>query len=216
MQAPLAPTRLLLDDPLNRFLAAGCVLHVAADGQMRLPGFGPVPPVHVLLPGSFNPVHRAHWELARLAEQIVGQPAAFELSVVNVDKPMLTRAEICRRLTPFNWQASVWLTHAAKFVEKAEHFPGATFVVGADTALRIVSPEYYDHDAAKMYSALERIRELGCRFLVACRADARGQYLRQSNLPIPPSFGQMFEEIAPERFRWDISSTALRASGLTG
>src|ERR1019366_10168978 len=106
MQAPLAPTRLLLDDPLNRFLAAGCVLHVAADGQMRLPGFGPVPPVHVLLPGSFNPVHRAHWELARLAEQITGHPTAFEVSVVNVDKPILTSEEIRRRLTPFNWQGA--------------------------------------------------------------------------------------------------------------
>ena len=201
------------DDPLSRFLDAGNVLHVAADGQMRPPAFGQVPRTPLLLAGSFNPVHRAHWELARLAEQIVGQPAAFELSVVNVDKPILTRAEIRRRLAPFNWQASVWLTHAATFVEKAEHFPGATFVVGADTALRIVSPSYYDQDAANMCSALERIQKLGCRFLVACRADARGQCQRQSDVPIPPSFGDLFDEIPPERFRWDISSTALRTSG---
>lgn len=196
------------DHPLDRFLEGGRLLHVAADGQMSL--HVSAPPGQLLLPGSFNPMHRGHWDLADIAGQLVGQPAAFELSVVNVDKPTLTRAEISRRLLPFNWQASVWLTRAAKFIDKAACFPGATFVVGADTALRVVLPRYYENEE-RMLAAFARMRELECRFLVACRADVRGQCLRQGSLPIPPAFGDLFTEIAPEHFRRDISSTELRA-----
>src|SRR4051794_36184671 len=123
-------------NPLDDFLQAGNVLHIAADGQMR--SVAPLP--HALFPGSFNPCHQGHWELAHVAEQILGRPIAFELSVANVDKPRLTREEIRRRVTQFAWRASVWLTHAPRFLEKAELFPGISFVVGADTALRIVLP----------------------------------------------------------------------------
>jgi hypothetical protein len=171
---------------------------------------GRCPPAQVLLPGSFNPIHRGHWELARIAERLLAQPVAFELSVTNVDKPPLPREGIRRRLTQFDGQASVWLTQAPLFVQKAECFPGATFVIGADTAVRIVSPPYYDNSEPQMLAALGRIRKLGCRFLVACRADERRKCWRLADVAIPGSFVGLFAEIPPEEFRWDISSTELR------
>lgn len=193
--------------PLARFLQSGDVLHVAVDGQMLAAAEAP----RGLLPGSFNPLHRGHVELAQIAEQILGHPVSFEITVANVDKPCLTDQEIRRRLAQFAWRFSVWLTHAPRFVEKADCFPGVTFVVGADTALRIVSPRYYDHDETKMGQALRRLQERGCRFLVACRALESGQYLELNALPVPPQCRDLFQSIAPEQFRWDISSTALRA-----
>ncbi|MSQ93146.1 MAG: hypothetical protein EXR98_01170 [Gemmataceae bacterium] len=204
---------ILPNHPLDYFLQTGAALHVAADGQMVCAESGRCPGAQVLLPGSFNPIHRGHWELREVAESLLGQPVAFELSVANVEKPKLTRDEICRRLAQFNWQASVWLTHAPKFIDKAERFPGATFVVGADTALRILAPRYYGGDEALMLAALERLGSLHCRFLVACREDDRKQCLRCGDLPIPPAFRALFEEISPERFRWDLSSSELRALG---
>jgi hypothetical protein len=199
--------------PLDRLFLSGDPLHVAIDGRMQIADAERGAITRVLLPGSFCPVHRGHWELAHAAQDALGQSVAFELSVVNVDKPTLTREEIRRRLEFFEGQAVVWLTRAPTFVEKAVLFPGAVFVVGADTALRIVLPRYYDDSEPTMHAALRRIRALGCRFLVAGRVDALGQYWRCGDLPIPAEFRGLFEEIAPERFRVDLSSSELRRLG---
>jgi hypothetical protein len=51
-------------------------------------------------------------------------------------------------------------------------FPSTTFVIGADTAERLVAPKYYGDDEARMHVALEEIANLGSSFLVAVRIDA--------------------------------------------
>ena len=197
-------------NPLEQFLHSGAPLLVLPDGQMI---WNAAPPC-ALLPGSFNPLHQAHWRLAHHAAAILGQPVAFELSVANVDKPPLTQDDLRRRLTQFAWRASVWLTHAPRFVDKAERFPGTCFIVGVDTALRLVSPRYYA-DETYRDEALRRLRDLECRFLVACRVVAEGTCLGLDDVPIPSEHREMFQEIPEEHFRWDISSTELRQRGDT-
>src|SRR5918996_3781246 len=57
-------------------------------------------PFHgVLLPGSFSPLHQGHQGLARAASEILRTEVAFEISVVNVDKPPLEETEVQRRLS---------------------------------------------------------------------------------------------------------------------
>jgi hypothetical protein len=156
-------------DAVDRLLA-GELDRVTAqpDGQIMLSA----PPPLMLLPGSFNPMHAGHGLLARVAEEIRQQPLTFEISVTNVDKPPLVGATVRHRLTQFAWKWPVELTRAPTFVEKSRLFPRATFVIGADTAERLVAPKYYGDDEARMHAALEEIGSSGGSFMVAVRIDA--------------------------------------------
>ena len=154
--------------------------------------------------------------MALAAERLTGHAAAFELSVVNVDKPPLAAEEVRRRLHQFQWRSGVWLTRAPTFAEKADLFPGATFVLGADTVARILSSRYYDEADAGLMRAVEHIRAQGCRFLVAGRACEEQAFVGLTQLAIPKGFADLFEEIPEKLFRRDISSTELRAGGGAG
>ena len=147
-----------------------------------------------ILPGAFNPVHAAHWGLADAAERTLGLPVAFELSIVNVDKPPLAPDVIQRRHAPFAGRAGLWLTSAPRFVDKGQLFPGAVFIVGADTAERVVNPSYYDGDVDKMRDALARLRDHGSRFLVACRVSSGGECVTLPDVPVPPAFRESASE----------------------
>ena len=179
---------------------------VCPDGQLLRAA--PVPAA--VLPGSFNPKHAGHVGLAETAAAILGAPVHFELSATNVDKPPLGADEIRRRLAQFAWHATVELTRAPTFVEKSRIFPGAAFVIGFDTAERLVAARYYGGEA-QMRAALREMAGRGTRFLVAVRRDASGRLRSLGDAPIPAEFADLFAEIPEGRFRLDMSSTELRA-----
>jgi hypothetical protein len=192
--------------PLLADLLRGALPAVCADPDGRLHPGGSSPPA--LLPGSFNPLHAGHVGMAEAAARRLGIPVAFELSAVNVDKPPLTEEEARRRLAQFD-RHRVWLTRAPTFVEKARLFPGCCFVVGADTAARIVEARYYG--AGELRAAIGEIRDRGCRFLVAGRL-AGGTFVGVDELGINAEFRDLFQGLSEGEFRLDVSSTALRAA----
>jgi hypothetical protein len=167
----------------------------------------------VLLPGSFNPMHAGHVLLARVAEEHRQQPLAFEISVTNVDKPPLAGETVRHRLAQFAWKSPVELTRAPTFLEKSRLFPRITFVIGADTAERLVAPKYYGDDEVRMHVALEEIANSGGSFLVAVRIDAAGRVRALSDIPVPRRYTDLFTEIPEHRFRLDTSSSEIRARG---
>jgi len=178
---------------------------VAGDLPYILVGRDEFPAEPLLLPGSFNPLHKGHEGLLLVAEQATGRNGILELSVVNVDKPPLSIVEVERRLLQMKGMYSAVLTCAPTFAEKAELFPGAWFALGFDTAIRLLSSDYH----ADVPAMLARFRSLGTRFAVAGRLhESRFQTLE--NLRIPPGFGELFIPIPGTLFREDISSTELR------
>ena len=162
-----------------------------------------------VLPGSFSPLHQGHERLAQVASHMVRGQVIFEISVLNVDKPALEEEEVRRRLRQFQGRRRVVLTRAPIFREKAALFPGCAFVIGWDTAQRLLHPRYYGGRKRAMMKALEEIRDAGCKFLVAGRLH-EGVFRTLTDVPIPKKFADLFEAIPENWFREDVSSTNLR------
>lgn len=161
-----------------------------------------------IFPGAFNPLHLGHKEMAETARKILGCNVDAEITIQHPDKPPLDYETIRRRVEQFAGLASVWLTRAATFEEKSRLFPGAVFIVGADTIRRIADPHYYG-GAAECRAAIGRIASRGCRFLVFGRDSGTG-FVNLRHFDLPAALRNICQEVPPESFRRDISSTAIR------
>ena len=168
----------------------------------------------LLLPGSFRPLHEGHLAMAEAASRLTGLHCDFEISLFHPDKPPLDYLAIRSRLGGFgDRETRVYLTCAPTYLEKARLFPGCTFAVGHDTAVRILEPRYYGSIAARD-AVLDELEFLDTRFLVFGRVDSSGRFLDFSPTEFEHPVAGFLERVAravPEVvFRVDLSSTEIR------
>lgn len=166
-------------------------------------------PPKAILSGAFNPIHVGHHRMAEVARKLLGVAVELEIPIINADKPPLDYCELERRIDQIGSEQAVWLTRSAKFVDKARLFPGATFVVGADTLRRLVDPRFYDDDPAACQAALEQIAKRGCHFLVFGR-DVGDGFVTLGDLELPEPLPSLCREVPAAEFREDVSSTEIR------
>ncbi len=227
-----------------------------------------LPPGTVVLPGSFNPLHKGHEALAAAALGFLRTPAAkegggaslphppcgmvvYELSATNADKPPMPAAELGARLAQFvgtvlpagvvggevasgaageapgAWpaehtsyrsgkHAAVLVTDAPLFVQKGALLPGAFFVLGVDTVVRLVDAKYYGGSRDSMLVQLAGLLSSKCRIVVAGRVMDKGPHagvylgLQDVLSDIPAPLQELFIELPQEHFRVDVSSSMLR------
>lgn len=202
---------------LSKFLAreAEVVVITAAGSALQTvprPATGRL----LVFPGSFDPLHEGHTKLARAAQDATLRRDAeapsllYEISLKNADKGAISIDKAEARLRQFRAaECAVALTRRALYVEKSALFGPCDFVMGADTASRVLDPAYYGGPAG-LAVALDTLRARGCGFVVAGRLGEKSFVEAHESLAsAPASHRDMFLEI-PD-FRVDVSSTELRA-----
>jgi hypothetical protein len=162
----------------------------------------------LIFPGSFDPLHEGHLLMARIAEEIAERPVDYELSITNVDKPMLDFIAIRGRAAQFSGQR-LWLTRAATFLEKLDVFPKSTFVMGADTYVRLADPRYYGGSNAAADRAVKRIAKEAAGLIVFGRA-RDGAFEDPAQVDVPAALKKVTYFVSQREFRCDLSSTQLR------
>ena len=170
----------------------------------------------IVLSGSFNPFHKGHITLLEKAEKMSGRTGVFEISIENVDKPRMSREELDIRLSPLIGLRDVIITRSPLFFEKWEQLKGAWFVIGFDTAIRLINDKYYsDNDNWPTATfGLEKMTYSGTKFIVGGRIDNNGIFKTGEDLKIPKSVKDLFIFLNEDKFRVDVSSSQLRENTL--
>jgi hypothetical protein len=160
-----------------------------------------------ILSGSFNPLHDGHRALLHTAMSVTGKPGYFELSVINVDKPTIPYNVVRQRAVQFS-TPSLILTRAPRFIDKAQLMPGSTFVLGYDTAVRLLDRKYYVN--GNIDDMFDQIAHTGCSFLVAGRRMEGEPFQLFDVQSVPAHWRFLFETLDESTFRYDISSSQIR------
>lgn len=135
------------------------------------------------------------------------------MSLGNPAKPTLAHETLLQRSEQFIERSHpFFLTFTQKplFFEKMVLVPNSLWVMGFDTAVRLIDLKYYEGSAEKMQQGFQRVDEAHCRFVIAGRVKDDGTFCEASNFLPPKEFGHLFHYLPSSRFRRDISSTEIR------
>lgn len=164
--------------------------------------------IRLVFPGSFDPCHRNHVLMARLASEKLGEPVHFEISLTNVDKPPIDFISLNQRLDSLrihkneNFMGGICLTNAPLFLQKADLFPDSTFIIGADTFNRLFDAKYYG-GTVNIPAILKHFKEKNIRFMVFHR--------KSTEFCINPDVPEFCEIVSLDKYEDDgTSSTEIR------
>lgn len=141
----------------------------------------------IIFPGSFNPIHKKHIEIAEVIYRRMGKRPWLELSIHNTDKPTMDAIDLHNRIEGIEATHSdairgVIITNKPLFVDKAKQYTRPTFVVGSDTINRVFDPQYY-------FDAAQFLERKNLKFMVFQRKGCllRPEVLNNPNIEVIPN-----------------------------
>ena len=164
--------------------------------------------LNVFFPANFNPIHDGHRLAWQEAERQTNQVVAFMIEARPPNKSPIPAQEILRRIAILQNEDEglrhpmVVTRNKPNYIDKARAFPGSSFVLGADAALRLFEPNW-GYNVEEMLSELDN---LDTKFLVLGR-EIDGRFTSLENINPPEKFRHLFQALEGRR---DISSSALR------
>jgi nicotinic acid mononucleotide adenylyltransferase len=177
-----------------------------------------------IFPGSFNPIHSTHQDIAVKAREIIGNRTNpldsqtplidFEICINNVDKPLSNYYTIASRLKTFELVkksnpviGDVYFTSLPTFMDKANYFYNTTFIVGWDTFKRICDPKYADLDEVS-----DTFEKQNTRFIVFHRIINGVSSADEGTEGLDPRIVKFAEFVSPESLPpTDVSSSSIRS-----
>lgn len=161
----------------------------------------------VLLPGSFDPYHHGHEQIAAMAREQTGKDVIFQITARHPAKGVIPTAELLRRVAQLQFRWPVVLFDAeGLYAQKAARVPGMTMLIGSDVVYGLQDLRYYGSKAERR-RMFEKLAALGTTFLVAGR-EVEGEYETLGDIPVPGNVAHLFRPLGG---RVDVSSTQLRA-----
>ncbi len=161
--------------------------------------------MYILYPGSWNPLHSGHLEVAHHVEKKYGVAPVFAISRNTYDKGTISEEEINRRAKQFQCIGREYIfSDKVSFVEKStiRTREESYFITGYDTIKRVDDPKYYFNSIEEKNRCLKIIYLNSWKFLVF------------------PRNGKLKEDLSPEITKLcifqddfkeiDISSTEIR------
>ena len=163
---------------------------------------------HLVFPGSFKSFHCGHDLAAVNAATVSGKKVIFEISAVNADKAAVDGDELARRALQFRGRYPVLVTpDAPLFKDKSlAYSEGMGFVVGYDTASRLLDLRFYDGQEGKLREVMDVFRNRGNHFYVLGRKGDDGVFRTIRDLPGYKENRDLFRELTGQL---NISATAL-------
>ncbi|MDP2218257.1 MAG: hypothetical protein Q8J68_13340 [Methanolobus sp.] len=130
----------------------------------------------IIFSGSFNPCHKNHAAIAKIAYERYGSPVTFEISLANVDKPPTDFISLENRINSLKtyenegFFGNICLTNAPLFADKVLLFPDSRFLIGSDTMNRIFNEKYY-REGENRVTLIEHFKRHNVSFLIFHRQD---------------------------------------------